>query len=130
MDEGFRPLWFEDVDFLRRLRSAGYRVRYVPLAAARHKGGASVGLLPEDFRVVWWYGSLLRYSCKHFRPAGRLTVAAAVICGCFLRMVFGSLRRWKTEPVTVYGKVIRLACLGLFSGRSGEAGSTPVLARQ
>lgn len=130
MDEGFRPVWFEDVDFLRRLRSAGYRVRYVPQAAARHHGGASAGRVPESSRVLWWYGSLLRYSRKHFGPAGRAALAGAVVLGGALRMVIGILRGWKKEPVTVYGKVIRLACLGLISGRSGEAGARPALARQ
>ncbi len=130
LDEGFRPAWFEDVDFLRRLRSAGYRVRYVPAAAARHLGGASAGRLPEGSRVLWWYGSLLRYSGKHFGPAGRAAVGGAVVCGCALRMAIGLLLKWKKAPVTVYGRVIRLACLGLISGRSGKAGARPALARQ
>ena len=55
-DEGFRPVWFEDVDFLKRLRRAGYRVRYVPSAVARHRGGHSVGKLAERSRellLVW-----------------------------------------------------------------------------
>lgn len=29
-DESFRPVWFEDVDFLKRAAAAGYAVRYVP----------------------------------------------------------------------------------------------------
>jgi GT2 family glycosyltransferase len=129
MDPAFQPVWFEDVDFLKRLHQAGFRVRYIPSVVARHTGGGSVGRLPEGSRVAWWYGSLLRYSFKHFGPAGRLMVVAAVVCGSALRMSIGVLREWKLEPLTVYGKVIRFACLRLMSGRFGEAGGTPVLAR-
>jgi N-acetylglucosaminyl-diphospho-decaprenol L-rhamnosyltransferase len=130
LDEEFRPVWFEDVDFLKRLRDSGYRVRYVPQAQARHQGGHSVARVAEEFRVSWWYGSLLRYCFKHFGPVGRTSVAAAVVAGCSGRLLYGVLREWNLEPLAVYGKVIRFACLRLLSGRVGEAGSGPVLARR
>ena len=41
-DEGFFPLWFEDVDFCRRIRDRGYRLYYVPEAVAKHTGGHSI----------------------------------------------------------------------------------------
>jgi GT2 family glycosyltransferase len=129
-DEEFRPVWFEDVDFLKRLQSAGYRVRYVPGAVARHRGGHSVGRLPLESRAAFWYGSLLRYSFKHYRLPGRLGVTAAVVLRCALGVLCGLMRGWKREPLRVYGRVIRLACRRLVSGRVGEAGSMPVLARQ
>jgi GT2 family glycosyltransferase len=129
-DEGFYPIWFEDVDFLRRARSAGFRVRYVPGAVARHSGGHSVGRIPWEAREVYWYGSLIRYSFKHFRITGRLLVRAAVVTGCTLRAVYGVLRQRKLSPLAVYARVISFACLRLVSGRIGEAGGTPALARQ
>jgi N-acetylglucosaminyl-diphospho-decaprenol L-rhamnosyltransferase len=129
-DEGFRPVWFEDVDFFKRLRAAGYRVHYVPTVAARHRGGHSVGRLPAESRVAFWYGSLLRYSFKHFRLPGRVGVSMAVILGCACRMLYSALRGWKRAPVRVYGRVIGFACRRLLSGRIGEAGDSPVLARQ
>ncbi len=130
LDAGFWPVWFEDVDFFRRATKAGYRVRYIPGVAARHTGGTSVGRAPAGSRVAWWYGNLLRYSFKHFGVFGRTLVAAAVVAGCGLRMAFGVLGKWKTEPLTVYCKVIRFACLRMVSGRIGEAGGPPVLARR
>jgi GT2 family glycosyltransferase len=129
-DEGFYPIWFEDVDFLRRARSAGFRVRYVPGAVARHSGGHSVGRIPWGAREAYWYGSLIRYSFKHFRITGRLLVRAAVVTGCTLRAVYGVLRQRKLSPLAVYARVISFACLRLVSGRIGEAGGTPALARQ
>ncbi len=128
-DEQFRPVWFEDVDLLKRLREAGYRVRYEPGAVARHLGGHSVGRVPEALRAEWWYGSLLRYSFKHFRAGGRLVVRVAVVAGCGVRLVCAAIRQWKAAPLSVYGRVIRFACLRLRAGRNGEAGKNPVLAR-
>jgi GT2 family glycosyltransferase len=129
-DEGFYPIWFEDVDFLKRARSAGFRVRYAPGAVARHGGGHSVGRIPWESREVCWYGSLMRYSFKHFRITGRVLVWAAVVTGCTIRAVYGVLRQRKLSPLAVYGRVISFACLRLVSGRIGEAGGTPALARQ
>src|SRR4051794_37931657 len=40
LDEQFQPAWFEDVDFCRRLKSAGKPIYAVPAARARHFGGA------------------------------------------------------------------------------------------
>src|ERR1039457_6170982 len=67
-DESFFPLWFEDVDFCRRAIDRGYQLYYIPEAVAKHTGGHSVSQLSVDKRRVYWYGSLLRYSAKHFRP--------------------------------------------------------------
>jgi hypothetical protein len=97
---------------------------------ARHLGGHAVGKVDELSRAEWWYGSLLRYSFKHFRAWGRLVVWKAVLVGCGARMLYAALRGWKLTPLTVYGRVIRFACLRLLAGRDGEAGKTPVLARQ
>ncbi len=41
-DEGFRPLWFEDVDFCRRAADRGYVLQYIPEAVAKHTGGHSI----------------------------------------------------------------------------------------
>jgi N-acetylglucosaminyl-diphospho-decaprenol L-rhamnosyltransferase len=128
-DEGFYPIWFEDVDFLKRMHSAGFRVRYAPGAIAGHGGGHSVGRIPWESREVCWYGSLMRYSFKHFRFTGRVLVWAAVVTGCALRAVFRVLRQRRLSPLAVYGRVISFACLRLVSGRIGEAGGMPALAR-
>lgn len=129
-DEGFRPVWFEDVDFLKRARDAGYGARYVPSAVARHRGGHSVGKIRRESREVYWYASLLRYSSRHFRARGRLAVCVAVVAGCSLRMLYGVCREWNLSPLAVYGRVIRLACLRLLTGRNGEAGGMPAMARR
>ncbi len=55
MDESFFPLWFEDVDFCRRLRDRGGRILYVPAARFRHQGAHSVSSLPPAERQLAWY---------------------------------------------------------------------------
>lgn len=118
-DERFHPVWFEDVDFARRLLGAGLRIRYEPRAKARHQGGHSVNKLDWERRELYWYSSLLGYAGKHF-PSGRARlVALAVMGGALLRMVTGIWLR-RDKPFRVYGKVIRLAWRHLFiPGGSG-----------
>ena len=101
-----------------------------------HDSEAEIGpcldaVLGRAERVAFWYGgSLLRYSFKHYRLRGQVGVSAAVAIRCVVGMLYGTLKGWKRGPLKVYGRVIWFACLRLVSGRIGEAGSSPVLARQ
>lgn len=115
-DEGFHPVWFEDVDFCQRLRAGGYSVRYDPAARAVHAGAHSVGLIPLEIREKYWYGSLLKYAAKHFRPFAFGAVCLSVIAGAAGRAVKFFPRRGK-RVFPVYGAVIRLAFTRLLGGR-------------
>ncbi|HEX6504784.1 MAG TPA: glycosyltransferase family 2 protein [Terriglobales bacterium] len=64
-DDGFFPVWFEDVDFCRRLTQAGWHIQYCPEAGFTHLGGQSVGKLRFGDRQAFWYRNLLRYFHKH-----------------------------------------------------------------
>jgi hypothetical protein len=123
-DEGFFPLWFEDVDFCRRAVDRGYGWYYVPGAKARHRGAHSITQLSVEKRRVYWYGSLLRYSAKHFRPAAFRVVCLAVVTGSFLRSVAESAFDRSLKPMAAYGKVVRLAsrCF-LFGWEDGPVSS-------
>jgi len=119
LDEAFQPVWFEEVDFLKRARDGGYRSFYVPEAVARHQGARSVEKLATESRQVYWYASLLRYSAKHF-PAGKFRwVCGVLLVGSVLRMLGGTVFQCSLSPLRVYGRVIRLACLRLFGRRVG-----------
>jgi len=117
-DESFHPVWFEDVDFCLRLKNAGYRVLYVPQAAARHIGGHSAARVRWEDRQVFWYGNLMRYAAAHFRPRGRRLVAGAVVLGMLPRSVIALLFRGKLNAVSVYSEVFRLACRCWSKGHS------------
>jgi N-acetylglucosaminyl-diphospho-decaprenol L-rhamnosyltransferase len=73
-DEGF-TLWFEDVDFARRLRKLG-SILYVPTAVFEHVGGASTQRLGSAEVVEHTYLGALRYASKHFGPGRRVALAA------------------------------------------------------
>jgi GT2 family glycosyltransferase len=61
MDEGFF-LYCEDLDLCRRIRSAGFEVRYEPAATAVHVGGASA---PRASLLPVLAASRARYAQKH-----------------------------------------------------------------
>jgi len=124
-DESFHPVFFEEVDFLRRAARHGYRVRYVPAAVARHRGGHSVMRLPPGHRQRYWYSNLLRYAEKHFGRGALVAVSAAVLVGVVARMGTSLFARERFEALAAHGKVIPLAAKFLVSGssRAGAARS-------
>jgi GT2 family glycosyltransferase len=105
-DEGFSPLWFEDVDFCRRAADRGYRLYYVPRAVAFHTGGHTIQNLTVEKRRVYWYRSLLRYSAKHFRPLAFRVVCLAVVAGSLLRGFGESILYRSFQPLAAYAKVV------------------------
>jgi GT2 family glycosyltransferase len=115
-DEGFFPLWFEDVDFCRRAIDRGYRWYYVPHGIAKHTGAHSIPHLTVEMRLIYWYRSLLRYSARHFAPGGFRVVCFAVVTGSLLRMILESALEWSLKPMAAYGTVVRLASRCLICG--------------
>jgi GT2 family glycosyltransferase len=115
-DENFFPLWFEDVDFCRRIRDRGLRLYYIPEGIAKHTGGHSVSQLVLEMRLIYWYRSLLRYSAKHFGPFAFRTVCLAVVTGSFLRGMAESALHRSFKPMAAYGKVAGFAARCLFCG--------------
>lgn len=108
-DEKFWPLWFEDVDFCRRAIDKEYSLYYEPRAVAKHTGAHSIPALTLEMRRIYWYGSLLRYSAKHFRPAGVRAVCLAIVAGSCLRSVFESVLEKSLRPIATYGSVVQMA---------------------
>ncbi len=124
-DEGFFPLWFEDVDFCRRAADRGYRFYFEPKAVARHTGGHSVSELSVEMRRIYWYGSLLRYSAKHFQAIAFRCVCFAVLLGSCFRSIPESVICRSRKPLLTYGKVAMLALRAMFSGRDEVVLSGP-----
>src|SRR5690242_8102323 len=58
-DESFYPVWFEDVDFCRRLAQNGWKIAYCPDARFMHIGGHSVSRLRFGDRQGFWYRNML-----------------------------------------------------------------------
>jgi len=85
-DERFHPVWFEDVDFAKRMAERGFRNRFTPLAAARHTGGHSVKRIPSADRIRHWHVNLLTYGFQHFSPSARVLVGVAATLGGVARV--------------------------------------------
>jgi GT2 family glycosyltransferase len=120
-DERFHPVWFEDVDFFRRLEDSGWLTRYLPEFRARHSGAHSVAGLSWARRQLYWYSSLLRYADLHFPTPSRAFVCVAVCVGVLPRMVTGMFHLRSTQPVRLFGNIIRLALTYLGTGRHSAA---------
>jgi len=116
-DEGFYPVWFEDVDFCRRAVDAGFHIRYIPDAVANHVGGHSVAQVPASSRAGYWCASLIRYASKHFRESGYRGVCAAVVLSSVPRMVAGMILERSLAPISAYSKIVWFASLCLVSSR-------------
>ncbi len=116
-DESFYPVWFEDVDFCRRLKDDGWRVAYDPGSVAQHVGGHSTSRLSWLERQTFWYGSLLRYAANHYTPVARSVVCMAVMLASPPRMLASLVVRRSLEPVVAFGKVFWLAAHCFVSGR-------------
>jgi N-acetylglucosaminyl-diphospho-decaprenol L-rhamnosyltransferase len=84
-DKDFYPVWFEDVDFCRRLRSRGWKILFYPQAVFFHAGGHSVRKLGFKERQVFWYSNFLRYFAKHHSQAEVLCLRIAIAAGLLLR---------------------------------------------
>jgi hypothetical protein len=114
-DERFHPIWFEDVDFCKRALDGGYRIELVPEVRAEHLGGHSVNRIPAARRARLWYGSLLSYAAKHFRPAAYRVVCLSAILSAVPRMAAGMVIERSLTPITTYLGVFSLAVRRLVS---------------
>lgn len=64
LDQGYF-IWFEEVDFCRRAKNAGWRIRYYADIEAIHHRGTSFGQVSTFRKQTWIRNSLRRYMHKH-----------------------------------------------------------------
>jgi GT2 family glycosyltransferase len=107
-DEKFFPLWFEDVDFCRRLRDKGWKIVYRPDAIFSHSGGHSVSTIAFRDRQYYWYKNLVRYFAKHHGRAQTAILRVGITVGLMLRALlslvgFGPSGILVTEALEGYG---------------------------
>lgn len=121
-DQEFSPVWFEDVDFCLRLSQLGVAAQYVPNVVARHRGGHSVGSLPQTRAVLHWYVSLIRYAFKHFRTIESKGIVVAVLLSAVPRAAMRIILERSLKPLGVYWKVVQLGCRCLLTGRTRQFG--------
>jgi N-acetylglucosaminyl-diphospho-decaprenol L-rhamnosyltransferase len=103
MDDGYF-LYFEEVDFCRRVQQAGWECWYVPESRVMHLEGASTGIrATAKRRAEYWYDSRRRFFVKHYGIAG--LIAADILwaigrCSYLLRRVLhiGARGRENNDP--------------------------------
>ncbi len=90
LDDGFF-MYFEDVDYCRRARAAGWKIAYVPQARVVHLRG---GQTPETFalkererRPDYFYHSRARYMAKYYGPIGPILANACWLAGRSVSLV-------------------------------------------
>ncbi len=111
-DERFFPVWFEDVDFCRRILDNDGKITYCPEARFWHRGAHSVGQLSFRDKQLFWYGNMLRYARKHFPERQVKLLRAGIAAGMLLRAIgaiFGARKTALNETLAAYRLVVKSA---------------------
>lgn len=97
LDDGYH-IWFEEVDYCRRVRAAGYRIRYTAEATARDYVGRGIAQMKYLERQQIFTDSMIRYFRKHHPrwQAAVLSVAQPfALFACAVMDVVSLFRRSK-----------------------------------
>jgi GT2 family glycosyltransferase len=117
LDEGFF-LYYEDMDYCRRARRAGWRVRLSPAAVVRHDVSASSGGRDSPLERYWMAQSSGRYFRKHGRGP-RLLLIVPFRLASALKTSLRLLPAGKRDALRAYWR-------GLWIGwRTGRATTPP-----
>jgi len=91
-DSRFHPAWYEDVDFCKQLKSAGWRIYFDPTARFLHEGGYSARALGAAGFAAAYYRNQLRYVRKHMSGAAGLAVRCSMVAGMAARTIAAPAR--------------------------------------
>lgn len=94
-------LWFEEVDFCKRVRQKGLRVVFDPMVCAQHAGGMSTRQLSALRRHLLYQRSMLRYFKKFHAPQHLALLPFAIVGTCvaaILSILPGSFFRKFMRP--------------------------------
>ena len=93
-DPGFF-LYYEEVDLMRRLKAAGWRVLHVPDAKVQHHVGASTGVRrdgPRQRKPAYVYASWRRYFRRSLGQVPALTLATLLLATSPLSLIVSAIR--------------------------------------
>jgi hypothetical protein len=119
LDEGYF-MYYEEQDYIRQAKDAGFGCWYLPQAAIVHLVGQASGVTsagPRKRRPAYWFESRRRYWDKHAGPLGRWAGDAAFVLGlagyrlnCWVR------RRSSHDPPKLMGDFFREGRRGRTTG--------------
>lgn len=92
MDEKFW-LWYEEVDFCKRVKEAGYKVRFYPGAIMMHQGARSFRQVPVYVRKKTVAKSLMYYFRKNGGILDIMIIRAGLPVVLFTAWFFGVLEK-------------------------------------
>jgi N-acetylglucosaminyl-diphospho-decaprenol L-rhamnosyltransferase len=100
MDEGYF-LYFEETDFCKRARDAGWPIWHVPASRVVHLEGQSTGVTGANLamkrRPRYWFDSRARYYRKH-HPGAYALLADLIWIACFGQWRVQRWLRGKADP--------------------------------
>jgi GT2 family glycosyltransferase len=99
-DERYYPAWYEDVDFCRRIKAAGWEIYFAPKAEFLHGGGYSAENLGAAAFARAYYSNQLRYARKHLACTAVFAIRASIAAGALGRMIT------RPRQAFAYGKVL------------------------
>ncbi len=67
LDEGFTPLYYEDVDWCVRAGLYGYKVAYSPNPTIIHRCGSSANKLNQEMKMFYLHRSFIRFFLLNFQ---------------------------------------------------------------
>lgn len=117
LDEGFF-FYYEDMDYCRRARLAGYRLRLCPAAHVWHAVSASSGGVENPLARYRLAESGGRYFRKHGRGARMLVIVPFRLASA-IKTTIQMLAKGR-------GDVVRAYWAGLFAGWRGAEAATPL----
>jgi len=88
-------VWFEEVDYCRRAKDAGFKVTYVPSSVAKHAGGASFNQEPSLQKQRWFNRSMRHYFMKHGTALDVIVVVSLLPVSLALSF---AVQRFKIQP--------------------------------
>jgi GT2 family glycosyltransferase len=84
-DDRYFPAWYEDVDFCRQLKTAGWQVYFDPSARFTHGGGYSARTMGTSSFAAAYYRNQLRYVHKHMGGAAGIAIRCSIAAGMVAR---------------------------------------------
>jgi GT2 family glycosyltransferase len=91
-DNRFYPAWYEDVDFCRQLKSAGWGIYFDPTAQFIHEGGYSAKALGASAFAAAYYRNQLRYVRKHMGKTAGMAIRCSMVAGMVARTIAAPAR--------------------------------------
>lgn len=101
LDEGYAPVYFEDIDYSLRAKRAGFRLVHDGSVSMVHLGMASAKKLPDTYVSYIYRKNLLRY-LRNYYPLMVPTIFIFLLLGSLLRTAEFTGRRRKDSSALEY----------------------------